>query len=90
MDRLKGDERILGDSDFVESVLQASQEALDHRYQLQEAGFTLETLSEKVAHLFQLEPRQILNPTKVQDCKSQESIVLFCRSGIGFNSHDYR
>jgi hypothetical protein len=32
---LKGDERILGDSDFVEAVLEAQNEKLERRYRLE-------------------------------------------------------
>jgi len=32
---MKGDERILGDGDFVESVLKVGQEQLERRYQYQ-------------------------------------------------------
>jgi len=32
--RLKGDERILGDSDFVEKVLKSAQESLEEKYGL--------------------------------------------------------
>ena len=77
MDRLKGDERLLGDSDFVQSVLQASQEALDHRYQMREEDFTLKTLSEKVAHLFHLEPRQLLSPTKSPKIVKARSLMCY-------------
>lgn len=36
--RLKGDERILGDSEFVESVLSESNERLERKYHLQAQG----------------------------------------------------
>jgi hypothetical protein len=32
--RVKGDERILGDSDFVENVLKSAKEALEEKYEL--------------------------------------------------------
>ena len=38
-DRIKGDERILGDGDFVDSVLKVSQEQLERRYQYQSRGY---------------------------------------------------
>jgi REP element-mobilizing transposase RayT len=77
MDRLKGDERILGDSNFVQSVLQASQEKLDRKYQLQEEGYTLKTLSEKVAHLFHLEPSQLFSPTKSPKIVKARSLMCY-------------
>ncbi|MBT8342300.1 MAG: hypothetical protein HKP58_15150 [Desulfatitalea sp.] len=46
---LKGDERILGDSDFVESVLQHAQEDFEHHYRLIASGYTLDTVIDRVA-----------------------------------------
>ena len=37
--RLKSDERILGDSDFVEEVLKKAQEQRERKYQLEADGF---------------------------------------------------
>jgi putative transposase len=36
--RVKGDERILGDSDFVMDVLKASEEEMERRYRLKVLG----------------------------------------------------
>lgn len=77
MDRLKGDERILGDSDFVQSVLKECQEKLDRRYQLQEKGYSLKTLSEKVGNLFALEPSQLLKPTKSPKIVKARSLMCY-------------
>ncbi len=37
--RVKGDERILGDSDFVENVLKSAEEALEEKYELNARGY---------------------------------------------------
>ena len=37
--KLKGDERVLGDSDFVENILNAAGEALEERYELKASGY---------------------------------------------------
>ena len=42
--RVKGDERILGDSDFVLEVLEACGETFDRRYQLRSQGYDLKGL----------------------------------------------
>ncbi|MBW2436498.1 MAG: transposase [Deltaproteobacteria bacterium] len=47
--RVKGDERILGDTDFVESVLKEADEQLERRYRLQAEGFNLDRVAERVA-----------------------------------------
>jgi REP element-mobilizing transposase RayT len=48
---LKSDERILGDSDFVEEVLKKAQEQRERQYQLKATGFNIEQVSERVAEL---------------------------------------
>lgn len=47
--RVKGDERILGDTDFVEAVLKEANEQLERRLRLKAAGFDLELVAERVA-----------------------------------------
>jgi chromosomal replication initiation ATPase DnaA len=47
--RVKGDERILGGSDFVEAVLKEADEQLERRYQLKTRGFDLDQIAERVA-----------------------------------------
>jgi len=47
---LKSDERILGDSDFVERVLGAT-EKMERRYRLEAMGYDFDTIIEKTAIL---------------------------------------
>lgn len=51
----RGDERILGDSDFVDKVLREVDEALDRRDALQKAGWDLKRISEKICSLSNME-----------------------------------
>ena len=57
-DRIKGDERILGDSDFVMDVLRASEEKLELKYQLKAQGIDFESLTRRVASLFEIMPEE--------------------------------
>jgi hypothetical protein len=50
----KGDERVLGDSDFVEMVLREADEQLERKYRLKAKGFTIERIAERVAQLMDL------------------------------------
>jgi REP element-mobilizing transposase RayT len=56
---LKGDERILGDSDFVEAVLDAQNEKLERRYRLEAKGFDIEKALKRAAEISGLTPEQI-------------------------------
>ncbi|MBU4001780.1 MAG: transposase, partial [Proteobacteria bacterium] len=47
--RVKGDERILGDSDFVETALKTAKEAFEEKYDLKMKGFDFELVIKRVA-----------------------------------------
>ena len=53
------DERILGDGDFVESVLAAANEALERKYDLQSRGFTLTKVAARVAEVLGVKPQDV-------------------------------
>ncbi|UCE51306.1 MAG: transposase [Desulfobacterales bacterium] len=52
--RIKGDERILGDSDFVEAVLKEADEQLERRYRLKAEGYEFEQVAERVAQVLDM------------------------------------
>jgi hypothetical protein len=62
--RLKGDERILGDSDFVLDALDASNEQFERKYRLKSQGVTLSRLSKRVSELLGVDPECIYAPGK--------------------------
>jgi putative transposase len=55
-ERLKGDERILGDSQFVLEVLKESEERFERKYELKAQGYDLDALAERVEEIFGMEP----------------------------------
>jgi REP element-mobilizing transposase RayT len=71
--RIKGDERIFGDSDFVETVLREADEQLVRRYQLQTRGFGLEQVAERVAQVLDI-------PIEIVWEKSRRPQVAVARS----------
>ena len=60
----KSDERILGDSDFVDKVLKTADEVLERKYQLKTQGYDLNALAGRVAELFSIKPEEIFQPGK--------------------------
>ena len=54
-DRLKEDERILGDSDFVKSILAEANEKLDRYYEIKSQGYTIEKVEKQVMEIFGVE-----------------------------------
>jgi chromosomal replication initiation ATPase DnaA len=58
------DERILGESGFVEDVLSQADEAYERRYQLKRLGYDAEGIAKRVGEIYDMEPRQFLSKGK--------------------------
>ena len=72
---IKGDERILGDSDFVEKVLSHASEHMEQRYRLTAEGWTLPKITERVAEIFGIEKEQIVAAGKQPRRVSARSVL---------------
>jgi putative transposase len=75
--RLKGDERILGDSDFVLAVLENSEEQIQRQDKLRRQGVDLEELGRKVAGLFGLTPEDIFRASKRPPLVAARSVFCY-------------
>ena len=58
-DRIKSDQRILGESEFVTDVLSESEKQFSRKYRLKSLGYDFERVLERVSALFQLEKEYI-------------------------------
>jgi chromosomal replication initiation ATPase DnaA len=67
----------LGDSDFVESVLEAAEEDLIRRYRLQAEGYDFEKVLDRVARLCDLKPSEILLPSKQPERIRARSLLCY-------------
>ena len=74
---LKSDERILGDSDFVENVLNAAEEQLERKYELRSKGYDLQNLSLRVSEILSIKPGEILKPGKQPERVKARSLLCF-------------
>ena len=84
---LKGDERILGDSDFVESVLRTANENLERKYRLKAAGYDFDRIVDRVADIFQLKPAEILSATKQRHrVKARRLLCFWAVKKLGMSS----
>lgn len=75
--RLKGDERILGDSEFVKQVLDAEKERFERRYKLQSEGYDFDRVVERVAELLRLEVEDVLCSGKSPETVKARSLLCF-------------
>jgi putative transposase len=80
VDRMKGDERILGKGDFVETVLKAAQENLERTYKLKAQGYNFDWLVKRVAQLLEIEPKDVLAAGKY--VKTVKARSLLCYWGV--------
>jgi len=74
---IKGDERILGSSDFVESVLAEQNERYEQGYRLKMQGYDFDKLVERVSNVFELKAEQILGSGKQPRRVRARSILCF-------------
>ena len=75
--RIKGDERILGCSEFVEKTLEKANEQLAEKTRIQADGPDLEAVIEKVAHYFQLNIEDLQSSSKARKISRARSIVSY-------------
>jgi REP element-mobilizing transposase RayT len=76
-DHQKGDERILGDGEFVKEVLDAQREKLERRYQLKAQGIDLASLIERVAAAAGMDVEQVRQPGKQPERVRARSAVCY-------------
>jgi chromosomal replication initiation ATPase DnaA len=74
---LKGDERILGDSDFVESILKPEEEQLERRYGFKARGYDSEKVQSRVAEVCEVEARDVLLAGKQRDRVRARSLLCY-------------
>jgi len=76
-DRLHGDERILGESDFVEAVLKAGGEVMERRHRLRARGHDFDWLLRRVAAKAGLPPADLLTPSRVPRRVQHRSVLCY-------------
>jgi putative transposase len=72
----KGDERILGDGQFVKQVLEKADEKFKEKYRLTAKGYDLDKLIKRVAEITQLTPNQITDG--IRDSRRTKARGILC------------
>ncbi|MBW2443665.1 MAG: transposase, partial [Deltaproteobacteria bacterium] len=75
--RIKGDERLLGSSEFVERVLKQADEQLEEKYRLQRNVISLPALVEKVAHHFKIDPADLRSSSKERHLTQARRVLCY-------------
>ena len=76
-DRIKGDQRILGEGHFVSGVLSESNESFNKKYELKSLGVNFDSVLEKVSSLFGLEKDYILERGRQADRVRARDLVCY-------------
>jgi REP element-mobilizing transposase RayT len=76
-ERIKGDERILGDGDFVETVLKEARESLERKHTLGAQGYNFDWLVKRVAKLLNSEPKDVLAQGKYKQSVKARGLLCY-------------
>ncbi|NNF98270.1 MAG: hypothetical protein HKM93_02740 [Desulfobacteraceae bacterium] len=77
MDRIKGDQRILGRSDFVMEILEQAKERFERSYELQQQHIDLSFIAKKAASIFKNEPKEIFIKSRIQPRADARALYCF-------------
>lgn len=73
----RGDERILGDGDFVDDILKASGEALERREVLKRKGWSLDKLIRHACDLMNVEPEEIVKKGRDNKLSRAKGLITY-------------
>lgn len=75
-ERIKGDQRILGGSEFVSEVLKEADERYERYYELRKKGYGLKTVEERVCEIYGIDRDEIYSKSREQAIADARG--LFC------------
>ena len=76
-EHIKSDERILGESDFVDDILSQADEKFEHKYELKRLGYDLDQVAARVAEIYGIERENIFLKGKQQKRVKAGSLLCF-------------
>ena len=77
IDRIKGDERMSGESDFASEVLCQAGENFERSYELKRQGYALKRVEQKVIGIFSIERDDIYSKgCRISSSRSKKPILL--------------
>ncbi|MDI6775781.1 MAG: transposase [Syntrophales bacterium] len=77
LEHIKSDERILGDSDFVDSVLARANEYCTRQCELRRRGYSLEQIAKRVAEIYRMDVGEVLARGRQQQRVNARSLFCF-------------
>ena len=77
---IMSDERILGDSDFVDSIISQSEEHYERRHRLKRLGYDLDRIAERVAEVLGIEPDEVYSKGRQERKVKARSLLCYWAS----------
>jgi hypothetical protein len=74
---MKGDERILGDSDFVLQSLQKANEQLEQKYRIRSKGYDIDQIANRVAQLMEISTDKVFASGKHRRRVKARSLLCY-------------
>ncbi|MBN1626893.1 MAG: transposase [Deltaproteobacteria bacterium] len=65
-ERIKGDQRILGESDFVQDILNRADDKFNRFYELKTKGYNLEKVEKKACEIFGIENKDLFSRSRIK------------------------
>lgn len=75
--RVKGDERILGDTDFVTSALEAGQEQMERKYRYKARGYDFPWLVARVGKLLEMTQEEVTRKGRYPEAVMARSVLCY-------------
>jgi len=86
-DHMKSDERILGDGEFAQFVLDEAKERLEERYELKTQGYDLDKVTIRVSSELGIDPEQVWRPGKHPlTVKARSLLCYWAVRKLGFSA----
>lgn len=76
-ERWRGDERILGDGDFVSRVLKLSEETIERKERLKRAGWNLEKVVGKICNLFSIDKADLYRRSRLSKISQARELLTY-------------
>jgi putative transposase len=76
-ERVKGDQRILGDSGFVSDVLKEADEKFERYYEMKRLGYDLNTIEDRVCEIYKIKKEDIYSRSREKAKSAARSLFCF-------------
>ncbi len=77
IERIKSDERILGDGDYVEEILKKANEQMESRYLLANLGYDIDKVASRVAEVLDIDAEKVWRKGKHPETVRARSLLCF-------------